>query len=97
MRNELRPTEGFTSGDSLARTGELAMRLDEARQGLIRSLDTARSVAAARENFRLAARRDQESAEKLEKTAIGAAERLAERRPLRSGRARARLQQDGEE
>jgi hypothetical protein len=96
MRSELQPSEGLTSGDALARMGELAMRLDEARRGLVRSLDTARSVATARETFRLAARRDQESAEKLEKAAIGAAELLAERRPLRSGRVRARLQPYGE-
>lgn len=96
MRSELQPNEGLTSGDALARMGELAVRLDEARRGLVRSLDTARSVARARENFRLAARRDQESAEKLEKAAIGAAELLAERRPLRSGRIRARLQPDGD-
>ena len=97
MRRELRPSEGLTSGGSLARISELAMRLDSARQGLVRSLNSARSLAAARESFRLSARRDQESAEKLEKAATGAAELLAERRPLRSGRVRPRLQQDGEE
>ena len=97
MRRELRPVEGLTSGASLARMGELAMRLDTARHGLGKNIDTARSVAAARESTRLAARRDQESAEKLEQAAIGAAERLAERRPLRTGRVRTRYHQDGEE
>ena len=97
MRKELQPAEGPTSGAALARLGELAMRLDSARQGLGRSLESARSVAAVRESFRLAARRDQESAEKLERVAIGEAERLAERRPLRSGRPRSRLQQNGED
>ncbi len=96
MRNELRPGEGPTSGAELARIGELAMRLDAARQGLGRSLDTARTMAAARENERRAARRDQESAEKLQQAAVSAAERLAARRPLRSGRSRLRLQHDGE-
>lgn len=95
MRSELRPGEGLTSGAALARMGELAMRLDSARQGLGRTIDSARSVAALRETARLSARRGQESAEKLQQAAIGAAERLAERRPLRSGRLRTRLQ-DGE-
>ena len=96
MRNELRAGEGLTSGAELARIGELAMRLDAARQGLGRTLDSARTMAAARDDARRAARRDQESAEKLQQAAVSAAERLAERRPLRSGRSRLRLQHDGE-
>ena len=58
--------------------------------------DLAASAAAAREDVRRSARRDQESAEKLQQAAVGAAERLAERRPLRSGRYRSRLLEDGE-
>ena len=96
MRSELHAAEGLTSGASLARMGELAMRLDTARVGLGRTIDSARSIAALRETARLTARRGQESAEKLQQAAIGAAERLAERRPLRSGRLRLRLQ-DGED
>ena len=96
MRSDLHAAEGLTSGASLARMGELAMRLDAARHGLGRTIDSARSVAAVRETARLTARRGQESAEKLQQAAMGAAERLAERRPLRSGRLRTRLQ-DGEE
>ena len=96
MRGELRASEGMTSGAALARLGELAMRLDDARQGLGRTLDNARTAAAAREDVRRSARRDQESAEKLQQAAVGAAERLAERRPLRSGRYRSRLLEDGE-
>jgi hypothetical protein len=96
MRDDLRAAEGVTSGASLARMGELSMRLDSARYGLGRTIDSARSVAALREGARLVARRGQESAEKLQQAAIGAAERLAERRPLRSGRLRTRLN-DGED
>jgi hypothetical protein len=97
MRSELRSGEGLTSGASLAHMGELAMRLDSARLGLGKTIDSARHVAAVRESTRVAARRDQESAEKLEQAAIGAAERLAERRPLRSGRIRNRIEENGEE
>jgi len=91
MRGELKPMAGPSTGASLAQMGELAMRLDSARIGLGRSIDNARSVAIARESERVAARRDQESAEKLQKAAYDAATALAERRPLRSGRPRARL------
>jgi hypothetical protein len=96
MRGELRPSAGPTTGAALARMGELAMRLDSARIGLGRSIDNARSVALARESERVVARRDQESAEKLRKAAHEAAEALAERRPLRSGRPRGRLVDEGE-
>ena len=97
MRSELRPAEGLTDGAGLARMGELAMRLDAARFGLGRSLDAARGVARAREGERLAARRDQESAERLEQAALNAAERLAARRPPRGMRMRHRFQTGGEE
>lgn len=79
LRDELRPPEGATTGASLGRIGELAMRLDSARLGLGRSIDNARTAAAAREGQRLAARRDQESAEKLEKAAAAAAAQLRDR------------------
>ena len=91
MRGELKPSAGPSTGATLAQLGELAMRLDSARIGLGRSIDSARSVAIARESERISARRDQESAEKLQKAAIDAAVALAERRPLRSGRPRTRL------
>ncbi len=91
MRNDLRPTEGATTGAALARMGELAMRLDTARHGLGPTIETARALAASLMGEQHAARRDQESAEKLEQVAIGLAEELAERRlqqnARRSGRA----------
>ena len=91
MRCELRPVEGPTTGAAMARMGELAMRLDSARYNLGPTIDSARSAAAARETERRAARRDQESAEKLEAAALRVAEELAEQRLRQAGRGRARL------
>jgi type II secretory pathway component HofQ len=93
MRSELRPAEGPTTGAAMARMGELAMRLDSARHNLGPTIDSARSAAAAREGERRAARRDQESAEKLEAAAMRVAEELAEQRLRQAGRGRARLHQ----
>ena len=90
MRAELRPVEGPTSGQALAQMGELAMRLDSARLGLGQTIDSARSAAAMREAERLSARRDQESAEKLEDMAFRAAEELAEQKLRGVFRRRAR-------
>jgi hypothetical protein len=94
MRIELKPVEGPTDGAALARMGELAMRLDSARIGLGPTIDSARSAAALRETERLAARRDQESAEKLEAAALRAAEQAAEQRMKQAGRRRARMTQE---
>jgi hypothetical protein len=93
MRSELRPAEGPTTGAAMARMGELAMRLDSARHNLGPTIDSARSAAMAREGERLAARRDQESAEKLEAAALRVAEELAEQKLRQAGRGRARLLQ----
>jgi hypothetical protein len=93
MRSELRPVEGPTTGAAMARMGELAMRLDSARYNLGPTIDSARSAAAARETERRAARRDQESAEKLEAAALRVAEEMAEQRLRQAGRGRARLDQ----
>lgn len=88
MRGELDAPAGETSGAWLSAAGELAMRLDAARLGLGPTIDAARSAAAARERARLHARREQESAERLEQAAASAAEAGAERRMNRSGRRR---------
>jgi hypothetical protein len=93
LRAELQPAEGPTTGAAMARMGELAMRLDSARHSLGPTIDSARSAAAAREAERRAARRDQESAEKLEAAALRAAEELAEQRLRQTGRTRARSDQ----
>jgi len=94
MRSELKPVQGPTTGAAMARMGELAMRLDSARYNLGPTIDSARSAAAAREAERRAARRDQESAEKLEAAALRAAEDAAEKRLRQSGRSRARSQEE---
>jgi hypothetical protein len=95
MRRELGTDTGATVGASLARVGELAMRLDDARHGLGRSIDTARAAAAHQEGIRVERRRDQESAEKLQQQAAAAAEALAERQMLRVARPRARFKTEG--
>jgi len=92
MRAELMPAEGATTGQALAQMGELALRLDNARLGLGPTIDSARSAAATREAERLAARRDQESAEKLEDMAFRAAEELAEQKLRGTFRRRATVQ-----
>ena len=94
MRAELKPVAGPTSGQALAQMGELAMRLDSARLGLGPTIESARSAAATREAERLVARRDQESAEKLEDVAFRAAEELAEQKLRGVFRRRARVQGD---
>lgn len=85
MRRELSAEEGMTSGAWLAAAGELASRLDTARVGLTGSINAARSLAAAREQARLQARREQESAEKLQAAAARAAAEAADIRISRSG------------
>lgn len=94
MRAELKPVEGATSGQALAQMGELAMRLDSARLGLGQTIDSARSAAVTREAERLVARRDQESAEKLETIAFRAAEELAEQKLRGTYRRRAKVHGD---
>jgi hypothetical protein len=91
MRAELKPVEGPTSGQALAQMGELAMRLDSARVGLGPTIESARSAAATREAERLAARRDQESAQKLEDVAFRADEVLTEQKLRGVFRRRARI------
>jgi len=97
MRGDLRPSEGPTTGAALARMGELAMRLDAARHGLAPSIESARSLAASLMGEQHVARRDQESAEKLEQAAIGLAEELAERRLQQNARRNGRASQGEQE
>lgn len=97
MRRDLRPIEGPTSGAALARMGELAMRLDTARCGLDPSIESARAHAASLEGEQRAARRDQESAEKLEAAAVDLVEDMAERRMQQLARQRRRTNQGDDE
>ena len=85
IRSELNAPSGATNGAWLSSAGELAMRLDAARLGLAGNIDAARAQAAAREQARLQARREQESADKLEQAAARAAADAAEARMMRSG------------
>jgi hypothetical protein len=80
MRRNLGTKPGLTTGAVLASRGELASRLEQARLGLGASINGARAAAALREQARIGARRDQESAEKLQDRAASAAAREEDRR-----------------
>lgn len=88
MRDVLIATPGQTLGAQLASQGELAMRLEAARDNLDRSIASARSASELRERARLGARRDLESAGKLERKAAEAAAAEEERRMLAAYRGR---------
>ncbi|PSJ39676.1 hypothetical protein [Allosphingosinicella deserti] len=95
MRRGMQANQGVTSGASLAGRGELAMRLEAARHSLTLTIQSARAASTLRERARLSARRDQESAEKLERSAARAARHQAETR--RTARLRPRLRKsDGD-
>jgi len=94
MRGDLNPDEGMTSGAWLSSAGELAMRLDSARIGLAPTIDAARSAAQLKEQARLAARQNQESAERLEQAAANAVEQMFETRMNKITRRRARPRND---
>ena len=80
MRLGMAAGTGPTSGAAMASRGELAMRLETARDGLKGTLAGARAAALLREEERIEARREQESAEKLEQRAASAAARTQEKR-----------------
>lgn len=96
LRASLAAQGGQTFGAALAGVGELAERLEQARAGLGKSIVNARAIAGLREGERMAAHRDQESAERLGKRAIEAAEKLRERRLAGRPRRRPGLAEDGE-
>ncbi len=93
IREGLAAEPGLTSGASLASRGELATRLESARDGLGRTIDGARAAARLRETERLGARRDQEGAEKLERRAARAAASEDDARTSASFRPRVRNKQ----
>jgi hypothetical protein len=96
MRRGMEAEPGLTSGAALAARGELGSRLETARQGLSLTINGARAAAALREKARLGARRDQESAEKLERKAVTAARRSADARIAAGFRPRPRTRTEGE-
>ncbi|MBV9843433.1 MAG: hypothetical protein JOY99_18170 [Sphingomonadaceae bacterium] len=87
---------GASTGARIAHTHELAMRLDVARAGLTDAIAGARITAASRAEARIEARRNQDSAEKLEARAAADLARLAERRANAIGRRRRGLLEDFE-
>jgi hypothetical protein len=88
IREGLSAEPGLTCGAALASRGELAQRLESARNGLGRTIEGARAAARLREAERLGARRDQEGAEKLERRAAQAAASEADERAAASFRPR---------
>ena len=92
MREGLTASPGATCGAMLAGIGELAMRLESAREGLGTTIAGARVAARLREEARLGARREQDCAEKLERKAASAAARADEKRAGANFRPRPRIQ-----
>jgi hypothetical protein len=95
LRAELIPGVGSTSGALIGSVGELALRLEKAREGLERTIEGARHVASAKDTLRLAARVQQEGADKLKDKAAAAAEAQEERRIAASIRPRLRTAREG--
>lgn len=93
LRDGMRAPEGIISATALASTGEIAMRLDEARATVAATAAGARQRAAAFQAARLAARQRQECADRLTEKAMKAAEREIERKRLQSGAPRQRNQE----
>ena len=83
--------QGETSGSALASLGEIAMRLDVAREGLKASIAGARRKATLCKEARMAARRDQESAERLTEKAAIEESRKAEKQQAQRPFARRRI------
>lgn len=96
MRQALAAAAGPCMGADLSSRAELAMRLEAAREGLARTIVGAKKTVALREQARIGARRDQESAEKLETRAASAAARKQDRRSAALFRPRPRNATKGE-
>lgn len=93
LRDGMRAPPGSATGASLAATGEIAMRLDQARATVAASAAGARARALSFQEARLAARMKQETADRLTGKAIKAAEQHAERKLAARGRPRKRTQE----
>jgi len=96
MRLALSAAAGPCIGADLAGRAELATRLEAAREGLAKTIAGAKRAVALREQARIGARRDQESAEQLEARAASAAARKQDRRAAALFRPRPRTQIKGE-
>lgn len=85
LRGGLVSEVGATTGAALGHAHELAMRLDGARASLGDAIAGARITAAASSEARIEARRNEESAHKLEERTNAELARMAERRAHRIG------------
>lgn len=72
LRDSLTVASGATTGAVLQNRGELAQRLDRARDGLATAIVSARAAAEQKVAERLEARQRQESAAKLDARAVQA-------------------------
>lgn len=90
LRDGFAPEQGTSSGAIIASLGEIAMRLDAARDGLGKTITGARAQAAASGEARLAARQRQESAQRITDKAAADAARKAEKKQAASPRRRIR-------
>ena len=97
MREGLASAPGLVSGSALSSRGELGMRLEAAREGLGKTIDGARAAASARERERVGARRDQESADKLQQKAVSTAARMEDRRNAALFRPRMKIRINGDD
>jgi hypothetical protein len=79
LRMSLTPSTGMVNGASLSQSAELAMRLDDARNGLKDAMVSARANAEHHASLRMEARRQQEAAEKLKDRAVVALNEFLER------------------
>ena len=96
MRQGLGTEPGPTSGATLASRGELALRIEAARDGLSHSIVNASAAVRLREQARLRARRDQEAAAKLERQARSSDAQREEKRSAGLFRRSKRASVDGE-
>ena len=90
LRLSLSIGKGMSNGAAMANLGELAMRLDDARHGLTDAIASARASADQQADLRLAARRRQESANKLEARAAAALAEFLERNAVSAPRRKTR-------
>lgn len=97
LRGSLSVATGMISGAALSSLSELAMRLDHARDSLTDAIASARLIAAERAEERLEARRQKESASRLDSRAATALAQLIEQRMSASRSHRPSLKYAGDE
>ncbi len=93
LRDGMSPTPGVATGAALAASGEIAMRLDQARATVAVSAASARARAATIRQAQMRARMKQETADRLADRAVRAADELFERKLAARGLPRKRTQE----